>query len=321
MIVTVIVGVSPSHATQCDAHDLPSFAGKEIRLLGSALLFSTDVLKIDIDGSARSYGVDDHGVENICNGLSAAEPPECRNSVAQGRCYSACVESFRRWHSESRKPEDLGKYMRSIGLGGAYGSVPRVQLQKAPNDDMFVSHTSVRYGPWKRGEPLDRIELQDAQIEPFEVPFFVIPGNFRKSPWDATPGDVGVIVNANRPDRVVHFVVGDVGGRLDEGSAKLQELLSGRPLVPQRKRNVLGEVVERYGDLTYEREAGKPLDLRVAIFRGTSSYDRRLSGGILVLQAVSDQAGLLKHMEDLASAELRKLGGIEKVISCTGPSH
>lgn len=317
-VVSIMLLAPSAYAAECmDGVRLPDFAGKPIVLRDDTLLFSTNILKIDIDGSGRSYGVHDQGAEHICNGLSAAEPKKCRDVAQRGECFTACEASFRRWHAQGGDPADLGRFMRSIGLGGANGSMPKVRLQAAPNQDYFVSHTSVRYGPWRLGEPTDAIDRQEAQVEPFEVPFFVISREFRRLPWDATPGDVGVIVNANVPDRPVLFVVGDVGGKLDEGSAKLQEMLRGRPLVPLSKRNALGKTVNRYGDLSYEREGGNAVDLRVAIFRHTSTFDPDISGSRIVLQSISGQEEMLKFIEDRAGARLAAFGGVEKVIACT----
>ena len=322
VVLLLLTGMLTSYslqAQQCHEYErLPDHEGKTIRLKGDVLLFSTNVLKIDIDGSARSYGIHDQGAENICNGLSPISPTRCQNVVQQGNCYMHCKSKFREWHENGHDPAKIGDYMRSIGLGGSNGSVPRVRLQPAPNDEMFVSHTSVRYGPWEHGEPTAHIESQDAQIEAFEVPFFVIPGGFRKLPWDATPGDIGVAVHAQDPSRYVLFVVGDVGGKLDEGSAKLQELLKGEALEPVYRTNVLGQRVARFGDLTLSKYSeDQDLDLRIAIFRHTSSYDRMKSGRKLVLQDARNQEDLLERIQSIGERELTQFGGPEEVVRCT----
>lgn len=320
LLIVFCPGLSaPLEAQLCEGVDqLQNHSDKGIRLRNDALLFSTNILKIDIDGSKRSYGVHDHGVENICNGLSPISPARCQNVVQQGSCYTHCKQKFREWHDNGHDPAKLGDYMRAIGLGGANGSVPRVQLQDPPHEDMFVSHTSVRYGPWERGQSTAKIEAQESQIEAFEVPFFVIPGSFRSLPWDATPGDIGVAVHAQDPSRYALFVVGDVGGNLDEGSAKLQELLKGEALEPVYKANVLGERVARFGDISLTKYAeGQELDLRIAIFRHTSSYDRRKSGSLIVLQDVSDQQQLLEKIQSVGQRKLAQFGGPEEVVRCT----
>lgn len=309
------------YASGCaDVKNLRNFNGKAIGLKDDVLLFSTNVLKIDIDGSKRSYGMDDQGVERICNGLSPISPKRCQNTFQRrsNGCSKHCVAKFKEWRKESGKPEDLKLYMRSIGLGGGHGSVPDVQLQEPPNETMFVSHTSVKYGPWKRGGSTDLISKQSAQIEPFDVPFFVIPGKFRKNPWDATPGDLGVAVHAQDPSRYALFVVGDTGGNLDEGSAKLQELLRGKALVPKQRTNVFGKLVDDFSNHSYSYFAPQQqLDLRVAIFRHTSSYDRASSGKVLVLQNVQSQTEMLEFVNIEGKKRLDAFGGPEMVVSCT----
>jgi len=320
----VIIVISVFYAATLQAQTcsglklLEEFAGKKIALRNNTLLFTTDILKMDIDGSRHSYGVHDQGVEHICNGLSPVSPFECQNVVQQGICFHHCQQQFKAWHQDGHDLAKLHLYMRSIGLGGGNGSVPQVKVQPPPNDDMFVSHTSVRYGPWQKGQPVDSIEKQDAQLEAFEVPFFVIPPRFRALPWDATPGDLGVAVHAQAPARYVLFVVGDIGGKLDEGSVKLHELLSAKPLKPQIKPNVFGKLMQRHGDtsLTHFNKDSR-LDLKVAIFRHTSRFDRSKSGSRVILQGIDNQDALLKFIRDKGEQALLAFGGSQAVIDCT----
>jgi hypothetical protein len=303
----------------CDGlESLDELSGKNIGLKNNTLLFTTDELKMDIDGAKNSYGIHDQGVEHICNGLSPVEPKKCQNTFQRGSCFKHCKQKFIEWHKSGHSPADLPKYMRSIGLGGSNGSVPNVKLQPAPRDDWFVSHTSVRYGPWEIGNSTDSIEKQTAQLEPFDIPFFVIPAEFRQTRWDATPGDFGVAVHAQDPGRYVFFIVGDVGGNLDEGSAKLQEALRQEDLKPLMKKNVFGEMVKRYGDLSLNKFSdGSMLDLRIAIFRHTSSFDRKKSGPVVILQDTHDQAQMLTQISNKGEEYLKKFGGAAEVVRCT----
>jgi hypothetical protein len=59
------------------------------------------------------------------------------------------------------------------------------------------------------------------------------------------------------------------------------------------------------------------LDLRVAIFRHTSGYDRGKSGNRLVLQNVHTQKELLEYIKLKGEEELKKLGGAQVVVDCT----
>ena len=101
---------NPLQAQLCQGvAQLQNHSDKGIRLKDDTLLFSTDILKIDIDGSKRSYGVHDHGVENICNGLSPISPASCQNVVRQGSCYAHCRKKFKEWHDNGHYPAKLGR--------------------------------------------------------------------------------------------------------------------------------------------------------------------------------------------------------------------
>ena len=78
-----------------------------------------------------------------------------------------------------------------------------------------------------------------------------------------TPGDAGVIVDA-RANRTAAFVVGDIGGALDEASTSLHTALRGGvPPAKGTRTSALGEPVESFF-------SGMSGDFRVAIFRHTS---------------------------------------------------
>jgi hypothetical protein len=81
--------------------------------------------------------------------------------------------------------------MCSVGLGGGGCGIPKVRLQSAPNQDWFVSETSVHPAPPAGTSLAQWLRLQEGQLDSVEIPYFVIPGGFRGLPWDASPGDVG----------------------------------------------------------------------------------------------------------------------------------
>jgi hypothetical protein len=285
--------------------DRKSGASKAVTQAKDTLFFRTARVKLDIDGSPRAYGVRDQGLENICNGLSAREPAQCQGEPARGVCYSACQRAFRRWDGN---PATLGQSMCSIGLGSGGCATVRVKLQPPPNEGFFVSETSVHLCPSAAGSEAGWLGNQEAQLDSAAVPYFVIPGGFRKAPWDATPGDVGVIVRM--PDgEPVPFIVGDTGGALDEGSAKLLATLRGRETLPvQAQANAFGKQVERLaGDLSG--------DFRVAIFRHTPPYDTDAQHRALMLRYSAEQ--LPGFIRDAAKAGLEKIGGREAVVGCT----
>ena len=280
---------------------LKEYNNKKIILKNNVLLFSTDKLKVDIDGSRYAYGIADQGVEHICNGLSPVEPKRCQNvpQTNKNGCLGHCKKQFKEWYKNGHKLEKINDYMRSIGLGGSNGSRVELKLQEN-NNTMFLSHTSVSYN---REE--SNLTEQEAQIESFSVPFFVIPAGLRLQPWDATPGDFGVAVHAQDSNKYAFFVVGDIGGNLDEGSVKLQELLGkkGGVSVP----NIFGKKVDRYGNNTLDKfNNTKKLDLRIAIFRNTSS-----------LQDIKSQKNMLMEIKRIGEKKLEEFGGIEKIILYT----
>jgi hypothetical protein len=236
---------------------LPGFAGKRIVLADDTLFFRTEEVQLDLDGAPRAYGVRDQGFEDICNGLAPLEPPECKGKN-RGECYRPCQSAFAAWSGNDIAK--LGDSMCAIGLGGGDCSKPEVRLQDPPNDDWFVSETKVQVAPPPGMRVSSWIRTQPAQLDPLELPYFVIPSGFRARPWDATPGDAGVILN-RKTGTAVAFVIGDTGGSLDEGSAKLLAKLRGlSALATAMKVSALGERVERVrGALNG--------DFRVAIFR------------------------------------------------------
>src|SRR5688572_3310378 len=237
---------------------LPGFAGKSVFVMDDALLFATPNIELDIDGSPRAYGVRDQGTENICNGLGPLSPPQCRGKN-QGPCYAHCQAAFRAWNG---RPEDLKDVMCSIGLGGGHCDEPGARLQSPPNQDWFVSETSVHPARPASEPAAGWLRRQEAQLDPNLLPYFVIPNGFRHLPWDASPGDVGAVVDP--AGRSFAFIIGDTGGRLNEGSARLLAAIRGLERLPtHRKRNAFGVEVDRLTGAV----AG---DYRIAIFRHTS---------------------------------------------------
>jgi hypothetical protein len=309
-VVAVLLVLSQAavvHALCPGGERLADFAQRQIVLADDTLFFQTAELALDIDGSPSAYGVRDQGLEDICNGLGPLQPPECRGKI-RGECYAACRTAFASWNG---KVDDLGTVMCSIGLGGGGCSVPSVKLQGPPREAWFVSETSVRVAP-PVGTPVTKwVQTQPAQLDTAVIPYFVIPGKFRKLPWDATPGDIGLVVDA-QTQRQAAFVVGDTGGTLDEGSARLLAILAGVEQLPTKtKTSAFGEPVER---LVGARSG----DFRVAIFRHTAPLlppeERQ---GLSVLDKPADT--LVDWIKDTVGAKLAEIGGVERVIACTTP--
>jgi len=293
-----------------DADVFPDSAGKRVVSANDSLFFQTKDLQLDIDGSPDAYGTKDQGLEDVCNGLGPLQPPNCRGN-ARGSCYQACQAAFRQWSDAKSSPQGLGQFVCSIGLGGGGCSVPHVRLQDSPRDEWFVSETTVQSGPPAGMGVGQWVKAQAAQLDSQAIPYFVIPSSFRKLPWDATPGDLGVVIEA-RSGHEASFVVGDIGGELNEASARLLATLAGRErLATQMKVDALGVPVARL----VGARAG---DFRVVIFRHTAPLlPKPQRGGAFVLSKTAQ--GLPDWIRNAARQKLEAIGGRQRVIDCTEP--
>ena len=312
MMMALTTSLLFSHAVHAgplcsDGMRLPDHSGKQIVLVQDTLLFATDNIQLDIDGSPSAYGVRDQGLEDICNGLGPLQPPECRGKN-QGRCYAACRTAFAGWDGNL---QTLGDKMCSIGLGGGECQKPDVALQDAPRQEWFVSETTVRVAPPEGISVPAWVKTQPAQLDSSALPYFVIPGKFRKAPWDATPGDAGVIIHQPSGTEVA-FIVGDVGGSLNEGSARLLANLRNIDHLPTTTTtNAFGDAVERLQE---------PLngDFRVAIFRHTAPLlpkDRR--GELSVLDKSAGE--ITEWLSALVRDRLHAIGDSAHIVACTEP--
>lgn len=228
---------------------------------GGKIYFRTSGLQLDFDGSPRAYGVRDQGEENICVGLAPSDPP-CRGKY-RGTCYPVCQSTFAKWSRTSGDPARIGDTMCSVGLGGSECSKPDVRLQDAPNQDWFVSETSLKTGSPSGSNTAAWLRGQAAQLDPAKIRYLVAPGSLMKPPWNARLGDVGIAFNGDTK-QPIPFIVGD-GGGLGEGSVSLLAAL--RPDKPpklKKVRSALGEDVMRY-------TSGVDGNFQFVIFTGTAS--------------------------------------------------
>src|SRR5579875_3619471 len=64
-----------------------------------ALLFRLprNHMSLDLDGNEHTYGIRDQGIDGICNGLSALNPPACAGVTPRGACFAACQQAIRAW--------------------------------------------------------------------------------------------------------------------------------------------------------------------------------------------------------------------------------
>jgi hypothetical protein len=301
VMLTVGASAAPGDPSACPGRTrLADHSGKAIYLADDTLYFRTSAIELDIDGSPAAYGARDQGTENICNGLAPRSPPSCKGKIS-GSCYPVCQSAFRAWNGN---PATLKNHMCSIGLGGGHCSEPQVRLQSPPRADWFVSETAYHPKP-EAGVGLNAWKArQEGQLDPRTISYFVIPGNFRGLPWDATPGDAGVAVGPT--GRSAFFLIGDSGGRLNEGSAALLAKLRGLPQLPTRsKRNAFGIQVERL-------EGAVEGDYRVAIFRHSA---RRVPGDGTVLDIAA--ADIPEWIDEVGRDKLDGVGGIARVKACS----
>lgn len=284
---------------------LPPMAGKPVFVAQDALFFAVAELQLDHDGSPEAYGVRDQGLENICNGLAPLQPPQCRGKN-QGACFTACQSAFADWSRGGANLATLPSSMCSIGLGGGGCSRPQVRLQDPPRQDWFVSETSVHVSPPAGMHPSQWTAAQAAQLDPAKVPYFVIPAGLRGLPWDATPGDAGIAIDAKTGHQAA-FVVGDSGGALDEASTALHTALRGGTPPPKGpRRSALGETVQSY-------LSGSSGDFRIAIFRHSTAR----IGTTSTLSQTADT--LPAWIADTAKTRLAAIGGTGRVIACSQP--
>jgi hypothetical protein len=289
---TNCAGMKPENVTQ---------SAKAIRSDGM-IYFRTSGLELDFDGSPHAYGVRDQGEENICAGLAPLKPP-CRGKY-RGKCFPVCQSTFAAWsRSSAGNPGKLADTMCSVGLGGSNCSTPDVRLQDVPDQDWFVSETSLKVTS-PSGETDDEWRhKQGAQLDPAKIRYIVAPSAITKSPWSARYGDVGIAFNvATR--KPIPFIVGDGGGLGEAAVSLLADLLPENPPRLATARSALGQDVQRY-------TRGIDGDFRFVVFTNTAS---NVPGRHpMIKQKVADLAAWIEH----TATDALKRTSIENILACS----
>lgn len=151
---------------------------------------------------------------------------------------------------------------------------------------------------------------QAAQLDSESVPYFVIPSGFRRNPWDATPGDAGLVLNRSTGE-YVPFIVGDTGGNLDEASAQLIASVRNLDALPTvKKTNAFGQEVRRL-------QAVAQGDFTVAIFRHTAQLIPHTGTGTRPLVLTLGTSGLAEWIETTTASKLAQVGGLSNILECS----
>jgi hypothetical protein len=302
LAIFACAAISTSAQAACPAAKPGMIAGASLVRLPGKVFFRTNGLELDFDGSPHAYGVRDQGEEGICNGLAPLAPP-CHGKY-RGACFGVCESTFAAWSRNSGDPSTLPKTMCSVGLGGGGCSKPDVRLQAAPNQEWFVSETSLKTSPPSVPLSAGWQATQSAQLDPSAIRYLVAPEALMKPPWNVRLGDVGIAyyLPVRKP---VTFIVGD-GGGLGEGSVSLLTAL--RPDQPPKLKQVksaLGEPAMRY-------TSGVSGEFRFVIFTGTAATVPRSPR---VTVEVAEH--LRDWIDSTAANALRTLGSLDEIGACS----
>ena len=270
-----------------------------------ALLFRLRAgqMNLDLDGNEHTYGIRDQGIDGICNGLSALHPSNCAGVTPRGLCFAACQKAIQAWDGTPASAKTL---FCSVGIGSGCGKTFVAPLQPAPNQDYFVSETATKYVR-PSGGPANWVEMQAAQLDSLLVPYFVLPPALRKLPFDASPGDAGVMVRTDGMVPPVYFIIGDLGNNDDigESSAQLHKLLSTSGRLPKKQET------SAFGKMVTRVEMDNSPEVAVAIFRHSSERPGGVGSSINTTATT-----VVAWINNAGAQRLGKLGGPSNLIHC-----
>lgn len=306
-VVTAVLmlGSAPLQAADCQPKQTDVVTGVTVTAFQDRIFFRLRSLALDFDGSPIAYGTRDQGQENICVGL-VLNSGECRGrsggkTKTGVSCTKVCQNAFSAWVKSGSNIDTLGNTMCSVGLGGGGCSLPHVRLQDPPNNDFFVSETSLKVGPDSGMPPKGWSALQAAQLDPGTVNYIVAPTKLAK--FGVSYGDVGIAYSGSS-QTAIPFIVGDCC-KLGEGSVALLKAL--KPEDPPRLTrdiSALGEPVQRY-------KSGVSGDFRFVVFPRTK---------MLIPGAGAMTVGPASGLQDWIARQAGNAAGRtsrEEIIACT----
>jgi hypothetical protein len=199
-----------------------------VRKSGDGALLYTGPLAINIDGAPNAYhpmGRPAGARDSICNGANAILPDgsRLRGDKNCGEFIKAFAEARDSGWTAEGKPRVEWFGVANKGDTAPARFQPCVQ-ESGPFQGFFVSTTALTADPGKgRCDP-------ERYVNPYAVPYFVLPANSEFPKLGMKKGDVAVAVLSGTP---VFAVYADVGppDKLGEGSLALSRLLKGQPLV------------------------------------------------------------------------------------------
>jgi hypothetical protein len=302
-VICTCAMISTSASATCPGAQTGTIAANvNVARLQGKVFFRTNGLELDFDGSPHAYGARDQGEEGICNGLAPIAAP-CHGKY-KGACFKVCQNTFAEWSRNSGDPKTLPQTMCSVGLGGGGCSKPDVRLQEPPNQEWFVSETSLKTSPQSGPLSAEWLRGQAAQLDPGPIKYLVAPGRLTQPPWNVKLGDVGIAyyVGDKKP---VAFIVGD-GGGLGEGSVSLLAALrSDHPPKLKAVESALGEQVMRY-------TSGVAGEFRFVIFSGTAI---NVSGTVNVTTKTSGE--LSGWIDSTAQKVLEASSSLDEIAACS----
>lgn len=268
-----------AHAAECPTiNPIAKHGSNTAWKIEKALVYRTNILKVDADGAPNSYRVDGKGLSYTCDGVAAIENGR-RVTTSDPDWQSKC-------QTEWAAAKISGNYNKLAIFGFMKDKVTgQPAIQKAGDPlpgEAFISTTFVEVKDAAEG-------TQRRYIDATAIPYVVLPEAFR-SAHNVQDGALAAVYRP-KTGKLAYAVFGDTGGRLDEASVRLQEDLGGKPYVKMRG------VLRAYNNIMDQ--------VAVVVFPDTTSKPRL------------DIDAWRADINESGAAALQKWGGAERLKACT----